>query len=71
MTEIKLTKLIVNCETNEVIEREFTPDEYAQYEIDQSAELSKVSKIAAKEAARQALLEKLGITAEEAKLLLG
>ena len=35
------------------------------------AELAQIEAEAAKEAARQALLDKLGITADEAKLLLG
>lgn len=64
MTTIK----IHNVETGEVIERELSADEIAAKE----AEAAKVqADLEAKEAARQALLDKLGITADEAKLLLG
>jgi hypothetical protein len=56
--------MIHNIETNEIIEREMNDAEFAQYEIDKSND-------EAKEAQRQALLDRLGITADEAKLLLG
>ena len=71
MTKLKLTKTIIDCETGEQIEREFTQDEYAQYEADQAAQLLRQTEIAAKAAEKQALLDRLGITADEAKLLLG
>jgi len=70
----KMTKpqiKIVNVETGEEIIREMNDAEFAQYEADQAAEAARQTEAAAKETARQALLEKLGITAEEAKLLLG
>jgi hypothetical protein len=62
---------IHNASTQEIIEREMTDDEFAQYKARQEAEAAKQAEAAAKEVARQALLDKLGITAEEAKLLLG
>jgi phosphopantetheinyl transferase (holo-ACP synthase) len=62
---------IHNVETNEVIEREMNDAEFAQYQADQEVAEIKKAEAAAKEAARQALLDKLGITAEEAQLLLG
>ena len=71
MAKLKLTKTIIDCETGEQIEREFTQDEYAQYEADQAAQLLRETEIAAKAAEKQALLDRLGITADEAKLLLG
>jgi hypothetical protein len=63
-------KLVVNCQTNETIEREFNAEEIAQQKID--AEESKKYKdlFDIKVKAKAALLEKLGITAEEAALLL-
>lgn len=66
-----MTKLIVNVSTGEEIERELNADELAQQEIDELAAESVRAEAAAKETARQELLDKLGITAEEAKLLLG
>jgi hypothetical protein len=71
MSKVKLNKLIVNCETGETIEREFTKDEYAQYEADQATEAAKQAEAQAKETAKAAILDRLGLTADEAKLLLG
>lgn len=64
-------KRIINCETGEVIERELTEEEIAQQSKDE-AEFKKTEKIRLdKIAARQAILDRLGLTEEEAKLLLG
>jgi hypothetical protein len=70
MTKIKLNKIIVNCETGEQIEREFTEEEYSQYEADQTVEAQRKSEAQAKNAQRQAILDRLDLTAEEAALLL-
>lgn len=69
------TKIVVNCETGEVQEIELTAEEiatrtaeaaaYAKAEADREAEAK------AKADAKAALLAKLGITADEAALLLG
>lgn len=62
---------IHNVETNEIIEREMTSEEVTQYEAlieSISNRKAKEAEIAAK---RQALLAKLGITEDEARLLLG
>jgi hypothetical protein len=66
-----LNILEINCETNETILRPMTAEEIAQVEKDHLDYLKKQEEAAAKEAARQALLDKLGITTDEAKLLLG
>jgi hypothetical protein len=67
------TKLIINCETGEQTEVELTAEEIAQREADAKAyEADKVAKDAADAAKAEAkadLLERLGITAEEASLL--
>jgi len=62
---------IVNVETGEELEREMNDTEFAQYEADQAAQAAKATELAAEAQARQALLDKLGITEEEARLLLG
>lgn len=59
-----------NIETGEVIEREMNAEELAQQAIDQTAEAARAAEAAAKATQRAALLERLGITEEEAKLLL-
>jgi hypothetical protein len=68
-----MTKPIIrihNIETNEVIDREMNDAEFAQYEIDQAAHLAKQAEAEAKATAKATLLAQLGITAEQAKLLL-
>ncbi len=60
-----------NMETNEIIDREMTDAEFAQYEADQADQAAQAAADAAKAAEKAALLERLGITADEAKLLLG
>ena len=61
----------INVETGEITQREMTAEELAQYEADQAEAAAKKAEAEAKETARQALLDKLGINADEAKLLLG
>lgn len=67
-------KQIIDVETGEVIERELNADELAQQKIDEKtvAELKakEEAELASKMATKAALLEKLGITEEEAKILL-
>ncbi len=62
---------IVNAETGEEIIRDANAEELAQMEIDAVNAEARKAEIEAKATARQALLDKLGITADEAKLLLG
>jgi hypothetical protein len=66
----KSTVKIYDCQTNETIERDMTPEELAQVEKDKeldAARLAKQQEIALEKAA---LLERLGISEFEAKLLL-
>jgi hypothetical protein len=62
---------IHNIETDEIIDREMTDSEFAQYEIDQAANATRQAEAEAKETQRQAILDRLGLTADEARLLLG
>lgn len=62
---------IINLETNEEIEREMNAAEFKEYEARQKKEADIKAEAESKATARQALLTKLGITAEEAQLLLG
>jgi hypothetical protein len=62
---------IHDLETNEVIDREMNDAEFAQYEADQAAQAALQAEADAKAAQRQLLLDRLGITQEEAQLLLG
>jgi hypothetical protein len=68
------TAIEVNCATGEVTERPLTAAELAQREADAAAAATRQAeedaKAAADAVAKDALLTKLGITADEAKLLL-
>lgn len=69
-----MTKPIVtihNLETDEILEREMTDLEYAQYEKDLKELEDNAKEQAAKNAARQAVLDKLGLSADEVAALLG
>jgi hypothetical protein len=61
---------IHNAETGEEIEREMNAKEFAQYELDQADYAAAKAEQAAQAIAKAPLLERLGITAEEAALLL-
>lgn len=61
---------IVNAETGEEILRDYSPKQIAEAEAAETEALRKQAEAEAKEAARSAVLTKLGLTAEEAKLLL-
>ena len=60
-----------NSTTGEYIQREMTDYEWEQTQIVEARDAAKAAEIVAKAAAKQALLDKLGITEEEAALLLG
>ncbi len=60
-----------NIQTDEVIVREMNDAEFAQYELDRTAAIAYQEALAAKVTARKAVLDRLGITAEEAQLILG
>jgi predicted transposase YdaD len=59
-----------NIETDEVIEREMTNDEFAAFKENQDQTEAEQAIAEAKESAKADLLTKLGITADEAALLL-
>lgn len=61
---------IVNVETGQELEREMNAQELAQKTKDQEAFLARTEAIDAQVLAKAALLDRLGITADEAKLLL-
>ena len=66
-----MSKLIVNCETNEIVERELNKAEKDQQKLDEAKIQAKQIEFEARVAARQAILDRLGLTADEAKLLIG
>ena len=61
---------IVNVSTGEEIEREMNNVEFAQYKADQQAQITREAEAEIKAQAKAALLDRLGISEDEAKLLL-
>ena len=61
---------IHDLETNEVIDREMNDAEFAQYEADKATQAAADAAKAKAEADKAALLARLGLTEDEAKLLL-
>ena len=68
-----MTKPIIrihNIETNEIIDRKMTDAEFEQYEIEQAQFAAERAEAEAKATAKAALLDRLGISEDEARLLL-
>jgi hypothetical protein len=61
----------VNCETGEEIVRDANKQEIDQIKKVAADAKAKQAEAETKEAARQAILDRLGLTADEAKLILG
>jgi len=66
----KLFKIEHNVETGEIKEIPLTPEEILELEKNQAKIETELQTETAKAAEKQAILDKLGITAEQAKLLL-
>jgi len=61
---------IHNVETDEIIDREMTNAEFAKYQAEQELEAQRQVEAETRAQAKAALLAQLGITEEQAKLLL-
>jgi hypothetical protein len=70
MTKLKPQVKIVNCETGEEIIRDANTEELAQMQLDAANVAAQKAEAEAKATAKAALLTQLGITEEQAKLLL-
>lgn len=66
-----MSKIIVNCETGETVERELNKAEKDQQKLDEKNLAEKATETEAKAAAKQAILDRLGLTADELKTILG
>lgn len=71
MPTTKPTIRVHDIETDEVLDREMTAAEYAAYLADEEATAQAEAEAAAKAEAKQAVLNKLGLSAEEVAALLG
>ena len=70
-TSTRPTVSIHNIKTDEIIVREYNDEEFAKYQADKAAREAAEAELATKEAARQAILDRLGLTADELKTILG
>ena len=68
---IKPTVRIHNVETGEVLDREMTNAEFAQFQKDQKTQAKAETAKAKAEAEKAALLVRLGLTEDELKIILG
>jgi NADP-dependent 3-hydroxy acid dehydrogenase YdfG len=68
---IKPTIRVHNVETGEVLDREMTDAEFAQFEKDQKVAAKAEAAKAKAEAEKAALLVRLGLTEDELKIILG
>jgi hypothetical protein len=64
-------KTIIDCVTGEIVVRDFNDAELAQIEADKAQAKLDAKAVADKQAARQAVLDKIGLSADEAAALLG
>jgi hypothetical protein len=68
---MEYTKKTFDVSTGEETIVSLTPEEIAEVEQNQAKAEAEAQALAAKAAARQAILDRLGLTADEAALLLG
>jgi hypothetical protein len=71
MTKSKPQVKIVNCETGEEIIRDANAEEIAQMEIDAAEYAATKAEAEANANAKAAILDRIGLTADELKTILG
>ena len=57
--------------TDEIIDREMNDAEFAQYQADQAAQAIAKAEAEVKETAKAAILDRIGLTVDELKTILG
>jgi hypothetical protein len=67
----KPTIRIHNTETDEVIDREMTDAEFAEFNAINGVLITEKAEAEAKETAKAAILDRIGLTADELKTILG
>jgi hypothetical protein len=71
MTKSKPQVKIVNCQTGEEIIRDANAEEITQMQLDAADATAKKAEAEAKEAERQVILDRIGLTADELQTILG
>ena len=67
----KPTVIIHNVTTGEIVEREMTASEFAAHKAQQDADAKAQIQAEAKATAKAAILDRIGLTADELKTILG
>jgi len=62
---------IHDAQTDQIVDREMTTVEFKQYEKDQKETLNRKAEADAKALAKQVILDRIGLTADELKTILG
>jgi len=65
------TIVIQDLATDEIIDREMNDAEFAQYQADKAADAIVKAEAEAKETAKATILDRIGLTADELKTILG
>jgi hypothetical protein len=68
---MKITEIDYTTTPETITERDMTTQELTQWEADKASDVARLADQEAKETARQAVLARLGLTEEEAQLILG
>ena len=66
-----IVRIYTGAEITDYIDREMNADEYKIYQADQAAELAQKAEADAKATAKAAILDRIGLTADELKTILG
>jgi len=66
-----MSKLIVDCTSGETVERELNKAEKDQQKVDEVKALEVKAEAEAKETAKAAILDRIGLTADELQTILG
>ena len=71
MTKSKIKVTEFNCEIGEQVIRDATVEEISQMQLDAANDAARLAEAEAKETAKAAILDRLGLTADELKTILG
>ena len=66
-----IVRIYTGAEITDYIDREMNADEYKIYQADQAAELAQRAEAEEKATAKAAILDRIGLTADELKTILG
>jgi hypothetical protein len=70
-TQSKMKITIIDALTQEIVEREMNEAELEQHKLDKADSLKLLAEAEAKETAKQAILDRIGLSADELQTILG